>query len=157
MIVALTPTEALVGFRPVSEIRELLAQLAPFRRLIGGDAVDAIARAADTSRQPSMVFSEEVGVCIKTILEALLRTPASIVQSACHELLQFAVERILSEADDLNSDLVTELRLIRQVSAEHPGDIGVFVMLLMNHVHLRPGEAVFIDAGQLHAYLSGGD
>jgi mannose-6-phosphate isomerase len=40
--------------------------------------------------------------------------------------------------------------------AEHyPADVGVVVALLLNHVRLRPGEAVFMPAGNLHAYLSG--
>jgi mannose-6-phosphate isomerase len=40
--------------------------------------------------------------------------------------------------------------------AEHfPGDPGVVVSLLLNPVTLRPGEAMFIPAGGVHAYLSG--
>ena len=36
-----------------------------------------------------------------------------------------------------------------------PGDPGVVVSLLLNPVTLRPGEAMFIPAGGVHAYLSG--
>lgn len=36
-----------------------------------------------------------------------------------------------------------------------PGDIGVVVALLLNHVRLAPGEAVYIPAGMPHAYLRG--
>ena len=32
---------------------------------------------------------------------------------------------------------------------------GVIISLLMNRVTLDPGEAVYLPAGQLHAYLSG--
>lgn len=40
--------------------------------------------------------------------------------------------------------------------AEHfPGDPGIVVSLLLNPVTLRPGEALFIPAGGVHAYLSG--
>jgi mannose-6-phosphate isomerase len=31
----------------------------------------------------------------------------------------------------------------------------VLVSLLMNHITLRPGEAIYLPAGNLHAYLSG--
>jgi len=34
-------------------------------------------------------------------------------------------------------------------------DVGVLVSLLMNYVELRPGEALFLPAGNIHAYLSG--
>ena len=37
----------------------------------------------------------------------------------------------------------------------YPGDIGVTVALLLNHVVLEPGQAVFLAAGNLHAYLKG--
>ena len=37
----------------------------------------------------------------------------------------------------------------------YPGDIGVLGALLLNHIELAPGEAVYLDAGQLHAYVSG--
>ena len=50
-----------------------------------------------------------------------------------------------SEKDDTLSRLV----------AHYPGDPGVAVAMLMNRVTLLPGESLFLDAGQLHAYLEG--
>ncbi len=38
---------------------------------------------------------------------------------------------------------------------EFPGDIGVVLSLLLNHVELRPGEAIYLGAGNVHAYLRG--
>lgn len=43
----------------------------------------------------------------------------------------------------------------QRVAERHPGDGGVLVTLLMNHVVLAPGEAIYLDAGNLHAYLGG--
>ena len=37
----------------------------------------------------------------------------------------------------------------------HPADPGVVGALLVNHVRLRPGEAIVLPAGNLHAYLQG--
>ncbi|GAA1629280.1 mannose-6-phosphate isomerase, class I [Georgenia ruanii] len=37
----------------------------------------------------------------------------------------------------------------------YPGDPGVVASLLLNPVTLRPGEALFVPAGGVHAYLSG--
>ncbi|HEY0932791.1 MAG TPA: mannose-6-phosphate isomerase, class I, partial [Trebonia sp.] len=42
-----------------------------------------------------------------------------------------------------------------QIAAAHPGDLGVVASLLLRHAVLRPGEAVFMPAGGLHAYLRG--
>jgi len=41
------------------------------------------------------------------------------------------------------------------LAAHYPGDPGVLVALLLNHVRLAPGEAIWMPAGNLHAYLRG--
>jgi mannose-6-phosphate isomerase len=42
-----------------------------------------------------------------------------------------------------------------RIAADHPGDLGVVASLLMRHAVLAPGQAVFMPAGGLHAYLKG--
>jgi mannose-6-phosphate isomerase len=42
-----------------------------------------------------------------------------------------------------------------RIAADHPGDLGVIASLLMRHAVLEPGQAVFMAAGGLHAYLRG--
>jgi mannose-6-phosphate isomerase len=42
-----------------------------------------------------------------------------------------------------------------RIAADHPGDLGVVASLLMRYAVLAPGEAVFMPAGGLHAYLKG--
>lgn len=44
---------------------------------------------------------------------------------------------------------------IRFTASHYGDDPGVVVATLMNRVDLEPGEAIFLDAGQLHAYLRG--
>jgi mannose-6-phosphate isomerase len=46
-------------------------------------------------------------------------------------------------------------RLIEQLGREYPNDPGQLVALLMNLVTLAPGQAIFVAAGEIHAYLSG--
>ncbi|MFA1538680.1 mannose-6-phosphate isomerase, class I [Actinomadura monticuli] len=41
------------------------------------------------------------------------------------------------------------------IARAHPGDQGVLAALLLNHVELEPGEALFLDAGVPHSYLGG--
>ena len=38
---------------------------------------------------------------------------------------------------------------------EYPEDIGVFSPILLNLICLKPGQAMFLPAGELHAYLDG--
>ena len=42
-----------------------------------------------------------------------------------------------------------------RIAADHPGDLGVVASLLLRHAVLEPGQAVFLAAGGLHAYLKG--
>jgi mannose-6-phosphate isomerase len=42
-----------------------------------------------------------------------------------------------------------------RLAAKYPGDVGVVSALLLNLLHLAPGEALYLDAGNLHAYLHG--
>ncbi len=48
-----------------------------------------------------------------------------------------------------------ECALAQKLSAQYPRDIGIVGALLLNLVVLAPGEALYLDAGNLHAYLEG--
>jgi len=48
-----------------------------------------------------------------------------------------------------------EARLVTSLAKQYPNDPSVIVTLLLNRVTLRPGEALHLTAGNLHAYLSG--
>jgi mannose-6-phosphate isomerase len=41
------------------------------------------------------------------------------------------------------------------IAHHYPGDPGVLAAMLLNHVRLQPGEALFLGAGIPHAYLNG--
>jgi mannose-6-phosphate isomerase len=42
-----------------------------------------------------------------------------------------------------------------RLGGDYPADIGVLSPIFLNLVCLEPGEAIFLDAGELHAYLDG--
>ena len=46
-------------------------------------------------------------------------------------------------------------RLIEELFDLYPGDRGILMSVLMNLVTLEPGEAMFLPAGNIHAYLFG--
>jgi mannose-6-phosphate isomerase len=50
---------------------------------------------------------------------------------------------------------VRERHLLRSLCEAHPRDSGVIFGLLMHHVRLDTGEALFVDAGEVHAYVEG--
>jgi len=45
--------------------------------------------------------------------------------------------------------------LVLRLNAQFPNDIGIFCAFLLNYVKLSPGEAIFLGAGEPHAYISG--
>ncbi|MGW4691144.1 mannose-6-phosphate isomerase, class I [Kitasatospora cineracea] len=53
------------------------------------------------------------------------------------------------------ADPTGELAGYAFAAAEHPGDPGLVAALLLNHVRLQPGEALYLGAGLPHAYLRG--
>ena len=65
--------------------------------------------------------------------------------------LQAACVRLAQEGGEFGREARTALEL----SERYPGDAGVLAALLLNRVVLQPGEALFLPAGNLHAYLSG--
>jgi len=44
---------------------------------------------------------------------------------------------------------------IKRLAKEYPSDIGVLSPMLLNLICLEPGQALFLPAGELHAYLAG--
>jgi len=54
-----------------------------------------------------------------------------------------------------NGATTQEKHLLRLLCEAHPRDSGVIFGLLMHHVRLDTGEALFVDAGEVHAYVEG--
>jgi mannose-6-phosphate isomerase len=119
---------------------EMLVALTPFEALCGFRAPDA---AADELASLGLVPLEPV---VKSLRDADLRT---------------AVETLLSWPRDDRRALIASVvaagasPLASRLAAFYPDDPGVLVALLLNHVRLRPGEAIWMPAGNLHAYLRG--
>jgi mannose-6-phosphate isomerase len=44
---------------------------------------------------------------------------------------------------------------ISRLNEEYPDDIGILFPVVLNLIQLQPGEAMFLNAGDLHAYLEG--
>lgn len=56
---------------------------------------------------------------------------------------------------DEDSELGLLCRTAVELDRDHPGDPGILAALLLNRIVLAPGEAFFMPAGNLHAYLHG--
>ena len=128
VMIAVTPFEAMAGFKelgPVLDDLNRLASIAPWR----------------------MIWEEACHLSMSTLCVTLLNLPASIARSMLvglyHELKEAG--RALSDSD----------RLCLSLMEQYPCDRGAMFAYLLNHVTLEPGQALFIPANEPHAYLFG--
>ncbi|KAI1088740.1 mannose-6-phosphate isomerase [Rostrohypoxylon terebratum] len=158
MAIAITDFEGLCGFRPLAEIAHFLSSVAALRQLVGED--DAKAFIATVRGQESDDSSESTTQnkrALQSAFAALMNSSQEEVTSASKALVseaeskgaEFANGGVESTSGAVLSELVTRL------NKQFPDDIGLFVLFFLNFVKLSPGEALFLKADDIHAYVSG--
>jgi mannose-6-phosphate isomerase len=70
------------------------------------------------------------------------------------DAMDAALAAALAHADGPGKE-TPEGRWMRQLAEAYPGDPGILSPLFLNLILLEPGEALFLPAGELHAYLDG--
>lgn len=132
IIVAISDFQALCGFRPPAEARLDLAGLLgdQGRRGVGAELLTDLGNSND---------------------EVALRSAFELIMSGRPDI------RVLAQAAiDAAQESTTRLAdTIRIVGAHYGDDPGVLGAALLNRVDLVPGEALYLDAGNIHAYLAG--
>ncbi|MGW1396445.1 mannose-6-phosphate isomerase, class I [Streptomyces nigra] len=83
--------------------------------------------------------------------EAALREVLTAILTADRD----AMAHTVAEAAAACTRLGGEHTPYAGIAHHYPGDPGVIAAMLLNHVRLQPGEALFLGAGIPHAYLSG--
>ncbi|GAB5590532.1 Mannose-6-phosphate isomerase [Umbelopsis nana] len=146
MAIAITPFEALCGFRPLEEIAENLQQYPEFSNVVGHGVAStfiSIVKQTGASNDESSVAQNKAA--LKTLFSALMNKE----QDEVTKQLSTLVQRVKNQERTLPE-------LITRLDQQYPGgDIGVFSVLLLNYIKLAPGEAIFLGANEPHAYLSG--
>lgn len=127
LLCAVTPFEALCGFREAGATRELIAEL----DLPELGFLDCALQAPDPLRNAfTAVLTHGDPAAVSTALG----------------------RRVASEGPDVAGGV---LRGVSLAATDFPGDVGVVLALLLNYVRLEPGEAIYLGAGNVHAYLRG--
>jgi len=129
-ICALTHFWALNGFRDKTTMINLLREAC-------ADTLEAAIRVLEEKRDSKGV---------KSFLDILLNLKEDDVQRTLDQVVPYAKE---CRNQDPVYDWMTRLH------RTYPGDIGVLFPLILNLVCLNPGEAMYLPAGQMHAYLKG--
>ena len=129
-ICALTPFWALHGFRKIPEIIALGSRLG---LAVFEDLLKVLRNRPDAQG-------------LKSFFQALMTlSPAKRIL-----LTDQAVKTALTFASE---DPV--YRWMGELGKAYPGDIGIFGPILLNLILLQPGQALYLPAAELHAYLEG--
>ena len=149
LIVALSPTfEALCGFRAVDGVVNVLQEFID-RGAEAGQPVSALeAFVTELGRHGN---AEEA---VAWALEWLL-TGSNGVHNLVTQCGAVAAIFPPLGTDTSHKKAVAEAATVRELGAEYPGDPGIVLAILLNRVSLKRGEALYLPAGNMHAYLSG--
>lgn len=134
--IALTPFEALCGFRPIDDILLMTRKYPEFASLVTPESLMALEHAQGSSEQTQKA-------ALKAFFHDLMTCGA--------ELVKTKTEHLLARLDSPN-DLEF---LFTRLNKEYPYEVGCFCIFVMNFVTMKPGECVFLAANEPHAYLLG--
>lgn len=133
MALALTDFVTLSGFRPASQTAAL------FERL-GIPGLDSVIGPL-TQRGGSAALAE-------VFLDALS------LSEERRGLVDQVVAACLPYRDE-DSEMGRFARTALELDEHYPGDRGILAALLLNRVELKPGEATYLEPGNLHAHMRG--
>ncbi|CAG9862507.1 unnamed protein product [Phyllotreta striolata] len=131
LAIALTPFEALCGFRPVQEIKYFLTNIPELQQIITcKDEEDEATFLREAFRSVVMSNKEQTMNTYNAIQERF----KEVGYEKSRKLLADVIER-------LNNDF--------------PNDNGILMVYLLNYIKMNPSESIFLGANEVHAYLYG--
>ncbi|PSR83938.1 mannose-6-phosphate isomerase, partial [Coniella lustricola] len=158
MAIALTHFEGLCGFRPPSEIAHFLQSVPALRDFVGSDEATAFTNTiASHQDHDSEADKSENKAALKKLFGALMSQSEAALEKATSALLAEVAkgpDHFAGGGAGPNSgkDLAS---LVTRLHGQFGADYGLFVQFLCNYVTMAPGEALFLRADDIHAYISG--
>lgn len=132
-------------------LRDGFQALCGFRELSGTDALLAdLASTAPTAEQRAQIEGLRASLAAP---DGLRTTVARVLGEPAQDLVSAVVAA--AAGGDTSSGFAAERALVARLAEEYPGDPGIVVATLVNLVTLSAGEALFLPAGNIHAYLDG--
>lgn len=142
MIFALTPFEALCGFRAPAATRKILLHLAACFDLVESGVPPLLVELLEVLENP------DEGAGLRSAFERLITGGEDVSHTTA-----MVAAALISGAP--LAPYQAELSTVISLNEKYPGDPGVLISLLLNRISLAPGEAVYLPAGNVHAYLHG--
>jgi len=138
MMYALTPFDALCGFRSPHAIK------ATFERLDTASGNPLLTQVIETLDGPDP---------LQTTLSTILTEPG--YGELADQLAELTYEPVGAHHPSLEGSAQDPVTTLKRVNTDFPTDPGALVALMLNMLTLNPGEAIALNAGILHAYLGG--
>ncbi len=156
MLYTLSDFEALCGFREPADAVATFAFLATVVEP-GSDAhalLDGVAARLVTGGEEALrsAFSQLLHAP-REVVDAVAKAVAA--SDGSHEGGSAASSMSGMVPGEAATAVTRDLETIAELAGQYPGDPGVLMALLLNRVSLRPGEALYLPSGNVHAYLSG--
>lgn len=142
MIFALTPFDALCGFREPAKSRDVFLHVAGCLEMSGSGVPALLTDVIDDLSQA------EEAAALRSAFERLIAGGEGVSEATSR-----VVEALASGAP--MAPYQPELSTVLSLNSEYPGDPGVLISLLLNRLTLEPGEVMYLPAGNVHAYLHG--
>lgn len=149
LAIALTDFEVLCDFRPIREIVNFITVLKPLRLVLGEKNCKYLTEALgnNNNQSPSRKLDDSKRLALADCFRSLLN---------CNkETIIRETKSLLSNSENFNKIDKGLLKLICDLDKLYPGDPGVFAPFFLNYIKLAPGQAVYLKANKLHAYLKG--
>jgi mannose-6-phosphate isomerase len=147
MALAITPFTALCGFRPLSEIATFLGSTPELSALVPRSIAAKFVALASTSTPEG----PDEKAALRDVFAAVMTAEEPVVKTQLAALVQR-----YKTSGGVNEEERDVVELVITLNEQFPGDIGIFCAYLLNYIKLQPGEAIFLGAGEPHAYVSGG-
>jgi mannose-6-phosphate isomerase len=128
---------------------ELVCALGPFEALCGFRPLEAVRRDADELGAPALrrwLAGAREGAEPGGLLQGLLEMPPAESRKLLAELAEAAAARAARSA---------AFAWLAWLHDAYPGDPACAAPLLLHHVRLERGEALYLRPGELHGYLRG--
>ncbi|CAK9439501.1 uncharacterized protein LODBEIA_P36010 [Lodderomyces beijingensis] len=153
MAIAVTDFEGFCGFKPVHEIAKTLETVAELRDIVGEELSREFVAGIYPAEAKSGSSEDRANrKLIQKVFSKLMNTSEDKIQASAASLVQSS-----HDSPQIFTAIDARLpELIQRMNAQFPKDIGLFCgCLLLNHVNLNKGEAMFLQAKDPHAYISG--
>lgn len=152
MAIAVTDFEGFCGFKPLDQIAATLQSVPEIYDIIGADTVKEFVTGIKPAAEIGSADDKANRKLLQKVFGNLMNTSDSVISEKAASLVSRA-ESSPETFDKLASGLA---ELILRLNKQFPNDIGLFCgCLLLNHVRLNVGEAMFLQAKDPHAYISG--